>query len=419
MKLTQIFLIFFLFFDIKNSLAFSIENAIDLAIKNNQEIKLYEHKLKNSKIYNYQAIAEFLPKIFLNFQNGERQNNNSFNNENNNKKSQFSSKELSVEHNIFSGFSSLINLKKSQKQYLTELMILNDKKQNLAIEIAKNYSNIFWQKKTLENYKIIYENSKKILEIEIAKFNAKLIDKEQLIQAQIELENLSQKIAEEQSNLAKFYQDFYALTGVKNDEEFKIKIIENNLKKDEILAKINQNFLLQSKYIKYRLSLDDIDSKCSEFLPKISIIANISKQKNNLYLANKELNNQSITLNFSIPIFQKGLEYIDYKSSKNQSEMFFDEYEIYKNYLSNELTKTLEDIDSALQNAKICSEIINFLEEKNQILRAKLNAKIIDAIDLYRGEISVEMQKIAQNKLQNIILSFHYKILGLVGEINV
>ena len=80
----------------------------------------------------------------------------------------------------------------------------------------------------------------------------------------------------------------------------------------------------------------------------------------NLYLANKELNNQSITLNFSIPIFQKGLEYIDYKSSKNQSEMFFDEYEIYKNYLSNELTKTLEDIDSALQNAKICSEIINF-----------------------------------------------------------
>ena len=271
----------------------------------------------------------------------------------------------------------------------------------------------------MENYKIIYENSKKILEIEIAKFNAKLIDKEQLIQAQIELENLSQKIAEEQSNLAKFYQDFYALTGVKNDEEFKIKIIENNLKKDEILAKINQNFLLQSKYIKYRLSLDDIDSKCSEFLPKISIIANISKQKNNLYLANKELNNQSITLNFSIPIFQKGLEYIDYKSSKNQSEMFFDEYEIYKNYLSNELTKTLEDIDSALQNAKICSEIINFLEEKNQILRAKLNAKIIDAIDLYRGEISVEMQKIAQNKLQNIILSFHYKILGLVGEINV
>ena len=61
----------------------------------------------------------------------------------------------------------------------------------------------------------------------------------------------------------------------------------------------------------------------------------------------------------------------------------------------------------------------NFLDEKNHILQAKLNAKIIDAMDLYRGEISLELQKITQNKLQNILTSSRYKILGLVGEINV
>ena len=124
-------------------------------------------------------------------------------------------------------------------------------------------------------------------------------------------------------------------------------------------------------------------------------------------------------LNFSIPIFQKGLEYIDYKSAKNQSEMILDEYEIYKNYINNELKKTAEDINFALENLKICNEIINFLEEKNQILQAKLHSKIIDAIDFYRGEISLEMQKITQNKLQNILIGSHYKILGIVGEINV
>jgi outer membrane protein TolC len=310
-------------------------------------------------------------------------------------------------------------LKKSAKQYLAELAILNDKKQNLAIEIAKIYSNIYWQKKTLENYQKIREISERILNIEKSKFNARLIDKEEIIQAQIELENLSQKIAEEQSNLTKNYHDFLALTGVKFEGDNNIKIAENNFKKNEILEKINQNFLLQSKYIKYQLSHDDIDSKRSEFLPKISLIANISKQKNNLYLANKEINNQSIMLNFSIPIFQKGLEYIDYKSAKNQSEMMLDEYEIYKNYLNAELTKTAEDIDFAIQNLKICNEITNFLEEKNHILQAKLNAKIIDAIDFYRGEISLELQKITQNKLQNILTASRYKILGLVGEINV
>lgn len=420
MKINRFFILIFIILSTENSYAFSIENAIDLALKNNQEIKLYEHKLKNSKNYNYQAIAEFLPKIFINIQNGERVNNNFIGiNENERKKNKFGSREVSLEQSIFNGFSSLINLKKSAKQYLAELAILNDKKQNLAIEIAKIYSNIYWQKKTLENYQKIRGISERIFDIEKSKFKAKLIDKEQMIQAQIELENLSQKIAEEQSNLTKNYHDFLALTGVKFEGDNNIKIAENNFKKNEILEKINQNFLLQSKYIKYQLSHDDIDSKRSEFLPKISLIANIFKQKNNLYLANKEINNQSIMLNFSIPIFQKGLEYIDYKSAKNQSEMMLDEYEIYKNYLNAELTKTAEDIDFAIQNLKICNEITNFLEEKNHILQAKLNAKIIDAIDFYRGEISLELQKITQNKLQNILTASRYKILGLVGEINV
>jgi len=419
MKINRLFLIFFIIFSAKNSFAFSIENAIDYALKNNQEIKLYEHKLNSSKNYNYQAIAEFLPKIFINIQSGERINNNFNVNEFDRKKNRFNTREISLEHSIFNGFSSLINLKKSDKQYLIELAILKDKKQNLAIEIAKVYSNIFWQKKTLENYKKILDFTKKIIDIERDKLDAKLIDKEQLIQGQIDLENLLQKIEEEESNLAKNYHDFFALVGVEFEGNKKIEILENNFNKNEILKKINQNFLLQSKYIKYQLSLDDIDSKTSEFLPKISLIANISKQKNNLYLSNKEINNRSIMLNFSIPIFQNGLEFIDYKMSKNQSEIAFDEYEIYKNYLNSELAKTLDDINFAIENLKICNDIISFLDEKNHILQTKFNVKIIDAIEFYRGKISLEMQKITQNKLQNILTASRYKILGLVGEINV
>ena len=124
-------------------------------------------------------------------------------------------------------------------------------------------------------------------------------------------------------------------------------------------------------------------------------------------------------LNFSIPIFQNGLEFIDYKMSKNQSEIAFDEYEIYKNYLNSELAKTLDDINFAIENLKICNDIISFLGEKNRILHSKFKVKIIDAIEFYRGEISLEMQKITQNKLQNILTASRYKILGLVGEINV
>lgn len=419
MKKIAIFFIILLFFITNDSQAFSIENAIEFAIKNNQEIKIYEHKLNNSKNLNYQAIAEFLPKIFINIQNGERVNNNSVNNENNRKKTQFSSREISVEHNIFSGFSSIINLKKSAKQYLIELAILNDKKQSLSAEVAKYYANIFWQKQNLINYKKILDITKKILEIESRKLDARLIDKEQLLQNQIDLSNLYQKIQEEEFNLIKNQHDFYALVGVDFVDDEKMKNIKKFFNKKEILAKINQNYLLQSKYLKYNLSLDDISLKTATFLPKISLIGNISKQKNNLYFANKEIDNKSIILNFSIPIFQQGLEFIDYKSAKNQSEIASDEYEVYKNYLVAEISKTNDEFESTLLNLKICDEAINFLEEKKFILQSKLDARIIDLTEFYRGEIAVETQKITKNKLQNILAILHYKILGLVGEINV
>ena len=420
MKLNLIFFAIFIILINKNSWAFSVENAIDFAIKNNHEIKLYEDKLKNSKNLNYRAIAEFLPKISFNIQSGERVNNNSLDeNQNDQKKTKFSSREISVEQNIFNGFSSIINFKKSDKQYLIELLNLKDKKQNLAVEVARFYANIFWQKKNLESYKKILKVTQQILDIKSQKFALKLIDKEELIQEQIELSNLNQKILSEELELIKNHQDFFALVGAEFEGDEKIDITKKNFKKNEVLQKIEQNFLLQSKYLKYQLSLDDQSSRTSEFLPKISIISNISKQKNNLYYADKEINNRSIILNFSIPIFQQGLEFIDYKSSKNQSEIVLDEYQIYKNNLIADISKASDEIDVTSQNLIICYEILNFLEEKKRILQSKHNAKIIDLIEFYNAEIALEEQKITHNKLENLLTISCYKVLGLIGEVNV
>ena len=420
MKLNLIFFAIFIILICKNSWAFSVENAIDFAIKNNHEIKLYEDKLKNSKNFNYRAIAEFLPKISFNIQSGERVNNNYLDdNRNDQKKTKFHSREISVEQNIFNGFSSIINLKKSDKQYLIELLNLKDKKQNLAVEVARFYANIFWQKKNLESYKKILKITQQVLDIKSQKFASKLIDKEELIQEQIELSNLNQKILSEELELIKNHQDFFALVGAEFEGDKKINITKNNFKKNEVLQKIEQNFLLQSKYLKYQLSLDDQSSRTSEFLPKISIISNISKQKNNLYYADKEINNRSIILNFSIPIFQQGLEFIDYKSSKNQSEIVLDEYQIYKNNLIADISKASDEIDATSKNLIICYEILNFLEEKKRILQSKHNAKIIDLIEFYNAEIALEEQKITHNKLENLLTISCYKVLGLIGEVNV
>lgn len=420
MKLNPIFFAILIILINKNSWAFSVENAIDFAIKNNHEIKLYEDKLKNSKNFNYRAIAEFLPKISLNIQSGKRVNNNSLDeNQNNQQKTKFSSREISIEQNIFNGFSSIINLKKSDKKYLIELLNLKDKKQNLAVEVARFYANIFWQKKNLESYKKILKFYQQILDIKSQKFASKLIDKEELIQEQIQLSNLNQKILSEELELIKNHHDFFALVGAEFEGDKKIDITKNNFKKNEVLQKIEKNFLLQSKYLKYQLSLDDQSSWTSEFLPKISIISNISKQKNNLYYADKEINNRSIILNFSIPIFQQGLEFIDYKSSKNQSEIVLDEYQIYKKNLIADISKTSDEIEATSQNLIICYEILNFLEEKKRILQSKHNAKIIDLIEFYNAEIALEEQKITHNKLENLLTISCYKVLGLIGEINV
>jgi hypothetical protein len=56
-----------------------------------------------------------------------------------------------------------------------------------------------------------------------------LIDKEQLLQNQIDLSNLYQKIQEEEFNLIKNQHDFYALVGVDFVDDIKMKNIENEI----------------------------------------------------------------------------------------------------------------------------------------------------------------------------------------------
>ena len=45
-----------------------------------------------------------------------------------------------------------------------------------------------------------------------------------------------------------------------------------------------------------------------------------------LYYINKEINNRSIILNFSIPIFQQGLEFVDYKLTLSMIRTTNDNY---------------------------------------------------------------------------------------------
>ena len=414
-KTLKFLLTFFLTYVIKETYGYSLEDSISLAINNNQDIKLYEHRLHDSRSDYFHAVADFLPKIYINFQDGKRINKN----DNYQNRINFNTREISIDQTLFNGFSSIFNLKKSDKIYLLELANLKDRKQNLATEVVKIYSNIFWQRRSLENYRKIHQITKKILDIKLKKFSAQIIDKEELIKDQIELENLNQKIINEELDLLKNYNDFKLLVGVDYKDENKIEIVENSINKNDFLKKINQNYLLQSKYLKYQLNLDNIDVKTGEFFPKISIIANISKQKNNIYSSNNEINNRSVMINFSIPIFQGGHEYIDYKSSKNQSQIALDEYEIYKNNLLNEISKIFEDFKTTKENLKISQNVINFLEEKNKILKLKQSSRIIDLVEYYDAEILLEFQKIAHNKLQNILIFSFYKILGLVGEINV
>ena len=406
-------------FPIQYSKALTLEKSIEDGIANNQELAIEMQKIENLKLQNWRVLQENLPAINLNFAKGNRQSKNLLLSQNY-QQNQFTSKELQIEQNLFSGFSTFFNYEKYRLEYLKSLAIYNDKKQILANQIASLYSKIFYQEKIINNLDKILEFYEKILKNERLRLKFGVITNLEIQNLETAILKVSQQILTARSENFTNHQDFDLMVG------FQAKNLEilNQDDKEKIIKYetqlIDKNYSLQAKNFELKILQEMQKLNYANFAPKISLQIGFSRQNNNnLYFPNQEIQAKSVGLNMVIPIFQRGSEYLDFKQMQNNQNIAFDEFNFLRQRLLNELKKDCFELENALLNQQKCWEMQKIIDDKINDAKYKLTAKFENINNLYFLQISNLEAQIQCHRNQVNIDNLHFKILANIGGMNV
>jgi outer membrane protein len=395
--------------------ATNLNDAIDIAKANNKNIKFEDYKLEATKSLKSEARGAFLPSVSASGQYGQRKSN-SGSNANNYNSNQI--EELKVEQPLFDGFGSVAKYNEADYKVQSATTQNHSRKQEITFEAARSYCDLFRHQEIIKIQQENIEVAEKISELAKRRKKKKFVDESDAIKFQYELENTRAKQFEAESKLLKAKFEYRNIVGELHENLTAPTIAEEKFderKTVELALTNNQN--LRSYRLNYLASKSAYSAEKSAFAPSVSMVGSVSRQKNPLYLSGQDISNRSVFLNVSVPIFQKGVEYSNLAKASNQSSAAREELEVNKAELIKDVGQTIQEYNFYLKMNRSNEELFNLAQSRVEILAKRVSAGAEDVIEMLRAKIEFNGRKIDLINAQMDLVTTHYKIKFLTGEI--
>ncbi len=416
----QIALLVSIIFFTNPCFAISVDDAINIAIANSLEIQIETKKTEYTSLSKFEAVGDFLPNASLNYRNGTRRTE--INSLRDKQKDQV--KTLNISQPLFNGFTGVSKYRESSYQTRSAEQNLKFRKNEIALKIVDSYFNIFkyQQLNSLDN--ILTEKYKKLVALANKRLALRDIGYDEFSTHELKAKKNEIELNQNQISLASYEAIFKHLTNqipvelsYPQTPEF-LKINDKNGTSDFVNLAINRNPKIKSTSFSSQAKKSAVLAESGKLLPKISINYQSETQKSSYYFDGQDLHNKTVYLNFSIPIFQSGIEYngILKANKENQianlekqlsiKEIERDAMEQHQKFLS--LNQSLLSAESALKTS---------LKSLN-LAKNRLNKKDIGLMEYVMQEIeNIEIQKQMIAIKCDYIISY-YNLKFLIDEIN-
>jgi len=416
----QIALLVSIIFFTNPCFAISVDDAINIAIANSLEIQIETKKTEYTSLSKFEAVGDFLPNASLNYRNGTRRTE--INSLRDKQKDQV--KTLNISQPLFNGFTGVSKYRESSYQTRSAEQNLKFRKNEIALKIVDSYFNIFkyQQLNSLDN--ILTEKYKKLVALANKRLALRDIGYDEFSMHELKAKKNEIELNQNQISLASYEAIFKHLTNqipvelsYPQTPEF-LKINDKNGTSDFVNLAINRNPKIKSTSFSSQAKKSAVIAESGKLLPKISINYQSETQKSSYYFDGQDLHNKTIYLNFSIPIFQSGIEYNGILKANKESqianlekqlsikEIERDAMEQHQKFLS--LNQSLLSAESALKTS---------LKSLN-LAKNRLNKKDIGLMEYVMQEIeNIEIQKQMIAIKCDYIISY-YNLKFLIDEIN-
>ena len=394
----------------------SLSDAISIAQANNRNIKLEQIRLNSIKTEKTRAIAEFLPNVSANISYGQR--NSFYQGQNFDRSTKQRSEEIKVEQPIFDGLHSVSKYREANYKIKSGKSKTSDKIQEISFAAAQSYCNLF---RYQELTKLQEENKKlgkKFSELISQRKEAKIIDKADIIKFTYETSLVQEKYLDALNRFSKAKFDYENIVGELHEKLIMPEITEEEFNKEKVLesALVNNNNI-KSYHFNYLASKAAYNAEKSNFLPKVSLSASSSTQDKVVYLDNQDLKQQTVFLNVSVPIFQKGVEYANVSKAGYDRDAAKEEFEITRDNIIKEVNQVLTEYHFFSEINKANKKLFELAKNRSEIFAKRSELKVEDPIEVIRVKIEANDRKINYIDSQMNLVITYYKIKYFLGEI--
>ncbi len=395
-------------------LAITIDESISLALQNNTKVAIESKKSELVGLSRYEAATGFLPSVSLDYQNGTRRTKiGDISEKQNNDRRVFS-----VNQPLFDGFSSVSKFRESLYKTKSAREELALQKNNIAYQVAYEFLNIIKFQKLVAIEREFDEFYDKIVSIAQKKLKLKFISHQEfsdyLFKAQKNKIQLGQDIMAFDN--AKLSLQNYTHNEAVKFEDFKIKESFKNF--DDFLTQVlSKNPQIRSTKFSHQAKKAATYSESGKILPKISLNFQEEKQESSYYLNGQDVRNRSVYVNFSIPIFQSGVEYYSISSARKEQQIAHLEARSAIEEVEKEARMQFQNFSALTNYIEILENSAKNLEKTLKIEEKRLLKRDIDKIEFLMRKIELaEVKKALIEKEYERALSY-YKMKFLINEI--
>jgi outer membrane protein TolC len=357
-----------------------------------------------------------LPNITANAGYGQR--NSFYQGQTYDRSTKQKTREIKLEQPIFDGLHSVSKYREANYKIKSGSAKTSDKIQEISFVAIQSYCNLFRYQELIKLQEENKKLGKKFLILVKRRKDVRIIDQDDIIKFTYEASLTEEKYLDALNKMNKAKFDYQNVIGELHENLIKPEISEKEFDKDKVLElALTNNHNIKSYHYSYLASKAAYNAEKSNFLPKVSIVASASKQDKVVYLNNQDLNSQSVFLNFSVPIFQKGVEYANVSKAGYDKDTAMEEYEITKDGVIKEVKQTLEEYRFFSEMNKTNKKLFEMAKDRAEIFNKRLKLKVEDPIEIIRAKIEVNDREINYINSQVDLVIFHYKIKYFLGEI--
>jgi outer membrane protein len=416
--ISKLILFFAIILSISNSsFALNIEEAMNLGIENSIEVQIENKKTEYISISEYEAITDFLPNANLNYRDGTRRTAISSLRD----KQKDEVRTLNINQPLFSGFSGVSRYRESLYKTRSAEQNLKFKKNEIALKVADIYFNILKYQKLAELSEFLNKDYQKLIILAHKRLALKDIGFDEFSGHELKAKKNEIDFNQNKIALASYKTGFTHLTN-QNPTDLSYpelsKISTQNDMLDFVAIAVNQNPKIKSASLASKAKKSAILAESGKLMPEISLNYQAENQKSSYYFNGSDVKNKTIYLNFSVPIFQSGVEYAGIAKAYKENQIANLEKQLSIKEIERD---ALEQHQKFLYLKESLSSSISALETSTKALKLAKNRfdkKDLSSMDYLLQEIdNMEIQKQMIAVKCDYLISY-YNLKFLIDEIS-